>query len=473
MSRKAVVIGAGVAGILAAAALAPVVDRVVVLDRDALPDTPEHRKGVPQGRHAHLMMDGGLAAMDTLVPGTDMRGHLLAAGAHEIHLSRDMIALTPEGWFHRWRRREHPMITCSRALLDWAVRTAVLDSCAGIEIRQAQVVGLMGSGERVTGVRVLADGAEESLEADFVVDASGRGSRIVKWLERLGIDGIRERTVDSGLVNSTRIYRVPRGAEDWPLTLVQPRPHTGEPGRSGMIVPIEGGRWMVSLGGSRGGEPPKDPDGFVEYALALPHPVVGQLIARAEPLTQVFTSHSTSNARRYLEKAPAWPDGLVVLGDALATFNPSYGQGMSVAALGARILARNVHRRWGGPGLARRIQRELAKPVEGAWTLAVSSDVLYPGVVGGEPTASDLFAARYSKRLTRAATGSYTAASALWDVTGLRAAPTRLMRPGALLAALNGPSLPPLSGPPLTPGEHGILAGLIRGGRSEEAPVAP
>lgn len=145
-----------------------------------------------------------------------------------------------------------------------------------------------------------------------------------------------------------------------------------------MIVPIEGGRWMVSLGGSRGGEPPKDPDGFVEYALALPHPVVGQLIVGAEPLTEVFTGRSTSNARRYLEKAPAWPDGLVVLGDALATFNPVYGQGMSVAALGARVLARNVHRRWGGPGLARRIQRELAKPVERAWTLAVGSDVLYP-----------------------------------------------------------------------------------------------
>ncbi|MBG7704882.1 FAD-dependent monooxygenase [Streptomyces sp. MC1] len=462
MSRNAVVIGAGVAGILAAAALAPVVDQVVVLDRDALPDAPEHRKGVPQGRHAHLMMAGGLAAMDALVPRTDMRQHLLAAGAHEISLSRGMVALTPEGWFRRWRPQDHLMITSSRALLEWAARTAVLDDFTNIEIRQVQAVGLVGSAERVRGVRIATDDGESDLDADFVVDASGRGSRIVNWLGQLGISDIPERTLDSGLVNSTRIYRVPDGAKDWPLTLVQPNPFTGEPGRSGMIVPIEGDRWMVSLGGSRGGEPPKDPDEFVQYALALPHPIVGQIISAAEPLTPVFTSHSTSNARRYLEKAKTWPDGLVVLGDALATFNPLYGQGMSIAALGAKALADTVRKQWGAPGLSRRIQRQVAKSVDMAWTLAVSSDVLYPGVVGGEATAADRMAAKYTQRLTRAATGSYSAAAALWDVTSVLATPTRLMRPGVLLSALAGPLLPPLSGPPLTPAEHEILRSLTR-----------
>ncbi|OIJ93597.1 NAD(P)/FAD-dependent oxidoreductase [Streptomyces monashensis] len=491
MSRTAVVIGAGAAGILAAAALALVVDQVVVLERDALPDGPENRKGVPQGRHAHLMMAGGLDAMDTLIPGMDMRKHLIASGANEISLCRDMVVFSSVGWFHRWRHADPLIVTCSRALLDWAIRTAVLKSLNNIEIRQAKAIDLLGDSERVRGVRIAtagpdtpfdadftakyglqlsADRGEADLYADFVVDASGRGSRISTWLGSIGVNDIPERTLDSGLVNSTRLYRIPEGAGSWPLTMIQPNPFTGGPARSGMIVPIEGNRWMVSLGGSRGGEPPKDPDAFLQYALDLPHPIVGQLIAGAEPLTQVFTSHSTSNTRRYLEKAAVWPENLVVLGDALATFNPLYGQGMSVAALGAQALAKTIWHRWGSQGLARRVQREVAKSVDAAWTLAVSSDVLYPNVIGGEPTATDRLAAQYTRRLTRSATGSYSAASALFDVTSMRKSALRLMQPRPLLAALTGPALPSLSGPPLTPAEQETLRGLIRAGQMGQGP---
>ncbi|MCZ9345986.1 NAD(P)-binding protein, partial [Streptomyces sp. TRM76130] len=132
MSRRAVVIGAGLAGMLAAAALSTAVDEVVVLERDDLPDGPEHRRGVPQGRHAHLLMAGGLAAMDGLVPGLDLRARLLAAGAREISLASGMLALSPDGWLRRWRREGPHLLTCSRALLDWAVRRAVLDHTTGV-----------------------------------------------------------------------------------------------------------------------------------------------------------------------------------------------------------------------------------------------------------------------------------------------------------------------------------------------------
>ncbi|MGN5377138.1 hypothetical protein ACQ4WX_04055 [Streptomyces lasalocidi] len=239
--------------------------------------------------------------MDTLIPGMDMRKHLVASGAYEISLCRDMVVFSSEGWFHRWRHADPLIVTCSRALLDWAIRTAVLKSLNNIEIRQARALDLLGDSERVHGVRIAtvdadtpfdadftakyglqlsADRGEADLYADFVVDASGRGSRIVSWLGSLGVKDIQERTLDSGLVNSTRLYRIPEGAETWPLTMIQPNPFTGGPARSGMIVPIEGHRWMVSLGGSRGGEPPKDPEAFLKYALDLPHPIVGQLIAR-------------------------------------------------------------------------------------------------------------------------------------------------------------------------------------------------
>ncbi|MER6219090.1 FAD-dependent monooxygenase [Streptomyces sp. 900105755] len=465
MPRRAVVIGAGLAGMLAAAALSGHVDEVVVLDRDELPDGPDHRRGLPQGRHAHLLMSGGLAAMEDLVPGVSMRERLLAAGAHEIPLGSGMLTLTSEGWMRRWRHDGPRMITCSRALLDWVVRTEVL-AHSKTEIRTAQALSLTGTAHRVTGVRISAkaqagDSAtsgEAVLDADLVVDAGGRGSRIVRWLEALGVTGIPERTVDSGLVNATRIYRRPEGAEHFPLTVLHADPYASRPGRSGMVLPIEGDRWMVSLAGTRGGEPPADPDGFLEYIRRLPDPILGRLVSGAEPLTDVHTSHSTHNARRFLEKARTWPEGLVVLGDALATFNPAYGQGMSVAAQGARTLSRELDRSGpAAPGLSRRVQRRVATVVEGPWATAVGQDVWYPETRGGAPKAADRLVTRYSRRLLKAATGSYPAAAALWDVSSLETGPSRLLRPSALLAALNGPLLPPLSAPPLTPAEQKLL----------------
>ncbi|CAL9429931.1 FAD-dependent monooxygenase [Streptomyces cellulosae] len=466
MSRRAVVIGAGLSGMLAAAVLSAAgADEVVVVDRDELPDGPAHRRGLPQGRHAHLLMEGGLRAMEELLEGAELRKRLLAAGAHEIPLNSGMLALTPEGWLRRWRRTGPSMLTCTRALLDWVVREAVLER-APVTVRKGAVVGLTGSAEQVRGVRLAEPGGDVDLDADLVVDASGRGTRVVSWLDGLGVSGVRERAVDSGLVNATRLYRVPEGAEDFPLTIVQPNPYLGRPARSAMIMPVEGGRWLVSCGGSRGGEPPSDPEGFLRYTLALPDPIVGRLISGAEPLGDVHLSRSTSNVRRYLEKLPRWPERFVVLGDALATFNPAYGHGMSVAAFGARVLSRELAR--GGmtaPGLARRVVRGAARAAEPAWTMAVSQDVLYPDVRGGgRPSPADRLVTAYTRRMMRAATGSFTAASVIWDLTSLLTPPTRMFRPTAALAALAGSPLPPLTEAPMTTPERELVRRLDRTG---------
>ncbi|MGW5539231.1 FAD-dependent monooxygenase [Streptomyces sp. NPDC004009] len=478
MPHKAVVIGAGTAGLVAAAALslAEPTLRIHVLDRDELPQGPENRRGVPQGRHAHLLMAGGLSAMEELFP-VGVRDRLLKAGAHEIALGNGMLALTPDGgWFHRWKRSGPHMITCTRALTDWVLRRILLETRPGVSFHRATVEGFLGDARQVGGVRVGQDaeaGLGPELEADIVVDASGRGSGSLAWLAGIGISGIEEKKIDSGLTNATRIYRTPAGAESFPLTLVQANPYNGRPGRSAMVLPIEGNRWMVSAAGTRGGEPPRDPEGFLDYALTLPHPIVGRLISGAEPLTDVAVSrgHSTDNSRRYLEKAGHWPERLIVLGDALATFNPAYGQGMSVAALGARVLAREVGRHGlTGPGLSRRVLRGAARHVDTAWATAVGVDVLYPDVVGARPRAADRVAAWYTNRLTRAATGTYEAASALWDVTSLTTPATRALRPRALLAALTGPALPKTSEPPLQPSEQRILDRLTGAAHRTAAP---
>ncbi|MGW1783930.1 NAD(P)/FAD-dependent oxidoreductase [Streptomyces sp. NPDC002143] len=464
--HRAVVIGAGLAGVLAAAAVAGSFEEVVVLERDDLPDGPVQRKGVPQGRHAHLLMPGGLAAMEEVLVDVDVRRRLLDAGAHEMSLTSGMLVLTPEGWLRRWRHDRHRMLTCSRTLLDWVVRAAVKENYDNVKFEKAHVEGLTGGPGGVDGVSLRGATGQTHLDAAFVIDASGRGTRITNWLAALGVTGIEERNVDAGLVNATRVFRMPVEARDFPLTLVQANPYIGRPARSGMMIPIEDDQWMVSLAGSRGGEPPADPAGFLRYALDLPHPIVGELISAAEPLTDVVVSQgtSTSNARRYFENSQHWPERLVAIGDSVSTFNPAYGQGMSVAAINARTLYTSMRRHGSAAtGLARRIQRDTAKQIEAAWTMAVSQDVLYPDVRGGAPTLADRLAANYTRRLTKAATGSYRAASALIDVTSLTAGPTRVLRPTAVLDALMGPLLPVLSQPPLTHSEQEMLLGLTAG----------
>lgn len=465
MPRTAVVIGASMAGVLAAAALARSVDEVIVLERDELPDEPRSRKGLPQGRHAHILLPSGRDAIDELVPGGGVRNRLLAAGARERGLTSGLVTLGPQGWYRRSRHHDtYPLLIGSRDLMDWTVRDAVLASTPRIKIRRATVTGLLGTAERVTGVRGTVDGgkAEESLRAELVVDAGGRGTRIEHWLADLGITGIRRDVVDAGLVYATRLYRTPEGAETFPPTQITADPAGGRPGRAGLLLPIEGDRWLVSLSGTRGSEPTAAPDDFVPFARGLRHPILSQLIADAEPLTDVLLSRSTRNERRYFEKSEKWPEGLLALGDAVATYNPVYGQGMSVAALGARALGRELARTGGvaAPGLARRAQRAAAKVVNAAWAMSVGQDQWFPEVRGKSPTPADRLLSAYTARMTRVATGSYRVSAAMCKVTTLQANALHLLHPALFLATALGPVLPPLSGPPLTPEEREILRNL-------------
>ncbi|MFD5814768.1 FAD-dependent oxidoreductase [Streptomyces sp. NPDC127038] len=461
MSHSAVVIGGGLAGMLAASALSRSVEEVIVLERDVLPQGPEPRKGIPQGLHTHILLPSGRDAIESLIPGAGIGERLSAAGARISSLT-SLLTYGVEGWFRRWGRDTHPLTVCSRDLLEWTIREAVLEA-ANITVRTGQVVALAGSSARVTGVRLRdQDGQESELSADLIVDASGRGSRAVHWLKDLGITDIAESVVDSGLVYASRRFRIPKGAEDWPLTQVNADPNSGGPGRSANLVPLENGEWLVSLGGTRGGEPTSSNEDFARFALDLRHPIVGELIAGAEPVTDVVLSRSTRNGRRYFEKARVWPEGFVALGDAIATYNPVYGHGMSVAALGAKTLQEELQK--GGveaPGLARRVQRAAAKPVEAAWAMSTSVDRQFPDVAGDPPNALERALGRYVRRMTKVATTSYRVSSAMCDVTTLQKDALWLVHPSLLLATLAGPVLPPLEGPPLTEAERSFFGSYV------------
>ncbi|MFE5889123.1 FAD-dependent oxidoreductase [Streptomyces sp. NPDC056462] len=460
-TTTAVVLGGSLSGMLAARALADVIDHVTVVERDVLPPGPEPRKGLPQARHVHQLWSGGAQALEELLPG--IGGQLRDAGAHRLPVTTDMVALSPYGWYRRWAESHH-MLLCSRDLLDATVRAAVLADERVEVVQGAEVLGPVGTDTAVTGVRIRTqDLAERTLSADLVLDATGRGSRAAGWLTDLGLPAVERREVNSGVAYASRCFRAPEGArEGFPVVNVQPDPRAGKPGCGGVLLPIEDGRWIVTLFGSRGAEPPTEASEFERYARKeLRHPVIAELLEHAEPLTDVAYTRATANRRHYYERMPVWPENFAVLGDALCALNPIYGHGMSVAAQGAVALRDTVRRRgWGSPGLARRIQRAVARPASAAWDLALGMDVFYPGATENGPTLRDRLVAAYVGRLLHTATGNGRIARRVTDVTSLERGAEVLLAPSVLLAAVVGPLKPALTGPPLTTEER-KAAGLL------------
>ncbi|MFD4343808.1 NAD(P)/FAD-dependent oxidoreductase [Streptomyces coelicoflavus] len=450
----AVVIGAGATGLLAAAALADFAD-VTVVERDRLPEGPEPRRGVPQARHAHLVWSGGVRAFDDLLPG--LTGEIVADGGRLVHIMGEMVSRAPnEVWFRRFTATHHRNLVCSRDLLDSVLRNRVLADARVMLRQETTVLRLEGDAAAVTGVRVRAGGEEGTLRADLVVDASGRGSRAPQWLTALGAPRVTEREVNAGLVYATRLYRAPVATRDtdFPLVNVQANP-AKPPGRGGIILPIEGNRWIVTLAGTRGGEPTDDPGAFVDFALNLGDPVIGELVKDLEPLGGITTTRATANRRRYYEHVKRWPDGFLVLGDAIAGYNPVYGHGLTVAAQCALAVRDTLDASgWGRPGLTRRLQRAAARPVAAAWDLAVGQDALYPGATDTRPNSVERLLARFVDKAVETGARNPRAMAALLDVMSLERPATRLFSPDMLIPMLIGPKRPHLQGPPLSDAER-------------------
>ncbi|QFG26781.1 enterotoxin [Actinomadura sp. WMMB 499] len=442
---------------LAAAAVARHVDTVTVVERDVLPAGPEHRRGLPQAHHAHLLWSGGARVIDVLLPGT-LAG-LRAAGAHRIGVHQDMVSLTSHGWQHRFPT-EHFLIACSRTLLDRTLRDRLGGSAAVTIQDGTAATGLLGDAGRVRGVRLrtAADGAVTEMEADLVVDAAGRGSATRRWLVGLGLPEAPEEVVDSGIAYATRVYRAV--AETFPVVSHYADHRTGGPGHNAVLLPVEGGRWMVTVSGTRGGEPPAGEEGFAAFVRAARDPLIGELVAATEPLTEARGTRSTANRRIRYEKLNRWPDGLVVLGDALAAFNPVYGHGMSAAALCAAALGAEVGRSGTGDGAARRAQKAMAAVVDDPWSLAVSQDVFYPGCRVDVADARWIQTLRrqraFADLVTETAVRDPLVGAAVAGVSTLSAPLNSLEHPDVIAALRRGAARPALARPQLTPAELAV-----------------
>lgn len=422
------------AGLLAARVLADRFDAVTVIERDPLLDDSDPRKGVPQGRHVHGLLAKGASVVEELFPGISQS--LQADGAQELDLSADWR------WFHfsAYKARFPSGVTAlvqSRPLLELHVRRRVA-ALPNVGFKSAHdVVDLSSaSSHRITGVNVRCreSAAVSPILADLVVDATGRGSRAPTWLQACGLEPPDEETFRIDVTYTSRIFR--RRPDDMPdakMLFVNPHPPAGR--RMGAIVPIEDERWMVSLCGWLGEHAPANEAGFLDFARGLAMPDVFNVLQRLEPMGSFATHKFPSNQRRHFERMKRFPEGFIAVGDAVCSFNPVYGQGMTVASLGALALRDALAS--GVAGLPRRFFKRLARIIDVPWSFTASEDLRYPEVSGDRPRGTR-FLHWYCERLYAATSTDPEVCRTFLKVMNMVRPPTDLFRPSVAYRVLAG-----------------------------------
>ncbi|NEK56447.1 hypothetical protein GCU56_00975 [Geodermatophilus sabuli] len=435
---SAIVVGASIGGLLAARVLSVTHARVTVVERDVLADGAVHRRGVPQSRHAHGLLARGREALEELFPG--LTAELTALGVPAADLQSGF----------RWVNAGRLLCQAPSGLVGLGVSRALLESRVRARVRALLGVGIAdgcaatglavsADGRRVTGLRVVrAGGAAEVLGADLVVDATGRGSRAPSWLESLGYPAPEVDEVPIGLAYASRAYRRDASGPDGAAIAGTP----ADP-RGGVMIAQEDDRWIVSVGGILGDAAPLDHAGFTAFTATLPSPLIHEVVRDAEPLGDAVRFRFPASSRRRYERLGRFPEGFLVMGDAVASFDPVYGQGMSVAAVEALALRRCLDR--GTEDLAHRFFRAAATVIDSPWRIAVGGDLRFPGVPGPR-TRSVRAVNAYLERLHVAAEHDPAVGRAFLRVVSLLDPPQRLFAPGTALRVMRGTRSAALTG---------------------------
>jgi len=428
---RAVVVGGSIAGHCAARTLDDYYRTVTVLERDEFPDEPATRDGAPQTSHPHAMLEAGRVTLEDLFPGFGER--LFAAGGLMIDAATEMKYYDKGGFVADGPDRL-PMYCASRALFEHVVRERTRDR-DGVELRGGvNVTEYLQDGDAVTGVRLRDGDATTDVDADLVVDATGRTSRTPRWLDANGYESPPVDEVEVDVTYST--IRLDRPAGDRQAIFAPPSP----PRTRGLVfLPVEGGEWEVIVQGVHGDDAPTDREGFERFVRSFPLEEPAELVEQREWTSDGIHHYPfpASQRRRY-ETLDRFPDGLLVTGDAVASFNPIYGQGMSVAALDALQLH---HALAGGTDdLADRYFDRVASVVAVVWRLAVGADFEFAETTGPKPTGTDLFN-RYVDRLLQKAHADPTLSDAFSRVLRLEKPPTSLLRPRIVWRVLRPPGL--------------------------------
>ncbi|GGH55804.1 hypothetical protein GCM10008014_25760 [Paenibacillus silvae] len=403
--KKAIVIGAGIAGLITARMLSDYYEEVCIIERDELPAEPSNRQGVPQSFHPHRVLPRGGLILEQYFPGYN--DELIALGAIPSQNEKFVIANRYGTLVNKANAAASSfnIASCSRALLEWVLRQRVQSIDHVSFLTSTEVTGLMVSEDRhsITGVYTKKRGRDhriEMLAADMVIDAAGRSSKLIRWLDEIGIPVPEPEVLKVSLGYSTRYYNIPSSIQnEWGTVIAESDPEQGI--RAGMFWRIENDIAGVLLFNAGGNEyPSTDPDEFQKQIKQLfaSHEIAA-LVDQLEPLQGPRGYRISESVRQHFELMEHWPSGLLVLGDAFCSFDPIHGQGMTVAAIEAETIgkcleAQRVHPE---PQFERQVLLRMQQEIEPAWWLSSVADLRWQGVehVGPSRLKGVTFAQKY------------------------------------------------------------------------------
>jgi len=431
-NRQAIVIGGSLTGLLTARVLSDHFEKVTILERDEVHDRPESRKGQAQTRHVHGLLAQGLIILKEYFPGIDEE---LTAGGAFMGDMGEYIHWHQYGGYRVKFKSGITGMAMSRPFLEFHVRRRVL-SLPNVTLTDCCAVNELVTSpdkKQVTGVNVTKRSGETHagiMEADLVVDASGRGSASPKWLESLGYARPSETEVRAHIGYATREYRrTEKDVNKLSSEIILPTAPTEKHGT--ILFPVEGDRWIMTSGGYIGDHPPADEAGLLEFVRTLPAPDIFNIISKEEPLTEITTYKYPASLRHHYEKLKRFPEGYLIIGDAVASFNPIYGQGMTSAIMQTRALNNVLEQQPALQGLWRAFFKQAARVVDMPWQLAVGEDFRYPETEGTKPPFTDMINA-YVEKVHKATQRDPVVYAQFLRVMNLMDPPTSLMSPGIM-----------------------------------------
>ena len=424
----AIVMGGSLGGLMTARVLSQHFNKVIIVEKDEVRRQPESRKGQLHTRHLHGLLPGGLNVMLQYFP--DLKQALAENGANVVDFGSSMIWQTYGGYRQQFNM-DLEGVTMSRQLLEHLIRERVL-ALPNIELLDKTAVKKLTTtvdNQTVTGITVETKGNDTPsvLNADLVVDVTGRGSYSPQWLKEIGFGEPPVSEVKVNVGYTTRIYK--RDVND-PLSnkWILHTPHAPYETRFGGLFPVEGERWVLTVGGWHGDKAPLDEKAHLAYVESLGMPELTHIARTAEPLSELYAYNFPSSLRRHYEKMKQFPKGYLVLGDAVSSFNPTYGQGMTSASLQAIELDKLLKNNVLAADLAANFFKQAAKVVDIPWALAVGEDFRYSETEGPKPPAIN-FINKYVGRVHRATLKDKIVCEAFLQVMSLLKPPTSLFHP--------------------------------------------
>jgi flavin-dependent dehydrogenase len=383
LKEKAIIIGGGIAGLLAARVLSTYFKQVLIIEKDRYPEKAVPRNGVPQSHHIHILLMRGKQILDELFP--NLEANLISRGANKVDLLADVkyylatgVAMRPKSGLYT--------LACSRPLLEYAIRNEILDNYQNVQILDnAKVANLFYDemDNKVIGVNTISNNSYHKFYGELIVDASGRMSETVKWLENIGLEKPKEKRVDSYIGYASREYEATNDFKfDWKSLIVLTKPPVNP--RMAVVYPVENNSIMVGLLGLGRTYPPTEDEGFKKFARQIGVDELDEILKDSKPTSPIFGYRERGSRQYQFEKMEKWPENFVVLGDSVCAFNPFYGQGITVAALCAKALDKSLknEKKHIKKGFARRFQKKIAKVNSFPWLLGTSEDLRWPTTKG-------------------------------------------------------------------------------------------